>query len=221
MMSNFSRHTSMRPTTVDGVGPWHWVNSDSGAWDGPVDDWLTSHKRLYLELVENRRCVVQAGGNLGLYPRLLSELFDVVYTFEPDPLNFHHLVLNCQRENIIKIQAAVGYDLDPVIVERLTMENVGMHRVVKIEHPAIPQLRIDFLNLRICDLIALDVEGYEFNALRGAEETIDRCKPVIATERPTSDVAEFMRRMGYKAAAESKMDVVWTPRPKKDATESI
>ena len=58
--------------------------------------------------VNRRRDVVCAGGNQGLYPRLLSEIFENVYTFEPDPLSFHCLAANCQKSNIVKIQAALG-----------------------------------------------------------------------------------------------------------------
>lgn len=38
------------------------------------------------------------------------------------------------------------------------------------------------MNLQTCDLIQLDLEGYEFNALLGGIETIKRCKPVIVIE---------------------------------------
>ena len=212
VMNFYNNFGIQRGQQIDGLGPWNWFREDNGAWDGPVDDWVNSHKAAYERHVKDWSVVVQAGGNLGLYPRLLSQMFGVVYTFEPDPINFYFLVQNCQVDNIIKLQAAVGYDRNPVMVQRVSMQNVGMHQVVETEKAAIPQLRIDDLNLKKCGLIALDIEGYEIHALRGAEETIQRCKPVIATERPTAEVLAFMQRMGYVQAQESKMDVIWIPQ---------
>ena len=40
---------------------------------------------------EQKRVVVQAGGNAGMYVRMYEDIFDTVYTFEPDPLNFYCL----------------------------------------------------------------------------------------------------------------------------------
>jgi FkbM family methyltransferase len=211
-LTQYGDQTFIRERAIDGIPQWRWIRGDNGAWDGPVDDWITSHKAAYQAHVKDWSVVVQAGGNLGLYPRLLSQMFGIVYTFEPDPLNFYHLVQNCQVDNIIKIQAAVGFHREPVMVNRLTMDNVGMHQVTQVDRAAIPQLRIDDLNLKTCGLIALDVEGYEINALNGAIETIRRCKPVIACERPTHLVLAFMEVEGYVKAQESKMDTIFVPR---------
>jgi hypothetical protein len=46
----------------------------------------------------------------------------------------------------------------------------------------IPTFKIDDLNLSVCDLIHLDIEGFEGFAIQGALETINRCKPIIALE---------------------------------------
>ena len=46
----------------------------------------------------------------------------------------------------------------------------------------IPVMRIDDLGLTACDLICLDVEGYELMALAGAIDTIRRYRPVVMVE---------------------------------------
>jgi hypothetical protein len=46
----------------------------------------------------------------------------------------------------------------------------------------IPVLRIDDLLLESCDLIHLDIEGFEGVALQGAKETIKKFKPIICLE---------------------------------------
>jgi hypothetical protein len=45
-----------------------------------------------------------------------------------------------------------------------------------------PTYKIDDLSLPICDLIHLDIEGYEYYALQVGIETITTCKPVIVIE---------------------------------------
>lgn len=126
-----------------------------------------------------RNAVVQAGGNCGVWPKALAGRFAAVYTFEPDPLNFYCLAANVPERNVFKFNAALGHEHKMVELVR-DERNIGAHRV-GAQGP-IPTLAIDALGLASCDLIYLDVEGYEFHALRGAHRTIRECKPVIAFE---------------------------------------
>jgi hypothetical protein len=59
-------------------------------------------------------------------------------------------------------------------------DNFGGFRCLEGGH--IPILRVDDLALPHCDLMMLDLEGYELFALKGALNTITRCKPVIVME---------------------------------------
>ena len=176
-----------RDQDVDGVSGWMWVKEDSGAWDGPHQEWITSHRDAYLAASRERNIVVQAGGNCGLYPRLFAKYFKTVYTFEPDPLNFHCLVNNCQLNNIVKINGALGANNDMVRIRHSGFNNVGCHTIVKEGGEClVPQFTIDQLNLPACDFIQLDVEGYEINVLHGAAKTIEKYKPGISCENDIS-----------------------------------
>jgi FkbM family methyltransferase len=139
-----------------------------------------------LEYVPRRRACVQAGGNLGIFPKYLAERFGIVYTFEPDPKLFRMLSHNAPEPNIMRIQAALGADNQPVRMECSRRDNTGRAVHEGLTHVAgpgsIPCVRIDDLRLCVCDLIYLDVEGWEYFALQGALETIERCRPVIAVE---------------------------------------
>lgn len=132
-----------------------------------------------------RSVAVQAGGNLGLFPKRLAKKFRAVYTFEPDPENFAKLMHNAPEANIVKLQAAVGAEralVSTVKARRDGKPNVH-EGVTHISGPGmIPTLRIDDLGLSVCDLIYLDTEGCELDGLNGAVETIARCRPVIALE---------------------------------------
>ena len=62
-------------------------------------------------------------------------------------------------------------------------------------------LTIDSLALARVDLIKIDIEGMEFEALMGAKETILRCLPSMLIEKIKSDEKQLstqLREWGYK-----------------------
>lgn len=208
-MNKYASLISPRCARIDSIETWQWITTDHGAFDGPMNDWIESHKAVYLKHVTDWSVVVQAGGNCGMYPALFAHLFKTVYTFEPDPLNFYALVQNTQFDNIIKMQAALGDHHGMIEVHRQTMQNVGMHTVRKTETAFIPQLCIDDLALPSCGLIQLDIEGYEIHALTGARNTIEKFKPVIACERADEKITQFLSARGYSMVGQSKMDAIY------------
>lgn len=129
---------------------------------------------------KQKRVCVQAGGHSGLYPARLSRHFDAVYTFEPDHQNMLSLAVNTRDENnILKFQAALGDKVGFIDLNRSAGGSGSNH----VEGRGfIPMLTIDFLELPACDLIYLDIEGYELQALKGARQTIQAYSPVIVLE---------------------------------------
>lgn len=208
----------LREDTVSGVGPWIWAKTDIHAWAGPKQNWEEGHKSMIEGFVKDKHTVVQAGGNMGMYPRLLSDMFQRVYTFEPDPVNFHCLVSNCQRDNIIKFNAALGARHELVRVSKDPFPdweiNYGVRTVVRSESNNVPTLTIDDLNLDRCDLIMLDVEGYELNILKGSVNTLDKFDPIIFAEfHPLNgehlNPGPFLKAFGYEQVAWSFQDLIF------------
>lgn len=203
-MREFEAEIRLRDETVSEIGPWYWQSIDSGAWDGPKSDWENSHVHAINALVKNRRVCVQAGGNQGMYPRILSSMFERVYTFEPEEKNFHCLVNNCQVSNVYKLQAALGAVSGLVGINKNVESNTGMHTVNETGY--IPMITLDSLNLDQCDYIMLDIEGYEILALQGAFNTIDAFKPVISCENGRQEILDFLTPFGYTREATSQSD---------------
>ena len=205
---SFEKLLRTRYEPHDGQDKWTWIASDTGAWDGPLNDFQSSHKSKYLKHCKKFDTVVCAGGNQGMYPRSFSNIFSIVYTFEPDPLSFHCLVNNCQSENIVKIQAALGNSHDMIkVIRDPTMTNVGTHTVDN--GGFIPQLKIDDFNLFSVDLIQLDIEGYEIEALRGGMTTIEKFKPLITVERTNPSIESLLFPLGYKYVDNSYADTFY------------
>lgn len=63
----------------------------------------------------------------------------------------------------------------------------------------VPITTLDSYNLPRIDLLKIDVEGYEIHVLKGAEETLLRCKPVVIFEEK-NDIYEprmFIESLGF------------------------
>lgn len=202
--------TEKREKEIDGVLEWIWIKSDKGAFEGPANDWEGHHREKYRKYIKNFGTVICAGGNCGMYPRLFAKYFHTVYTFEPDPLNFHCLVNNCQVDNVIKIQGALGLTNSMVSIERANMENVGEHRV-GTERGIIPMFALDSFRFHIVNLIQLDVEGFEIDAIKGAVNTINKHRPVVTAENGHK-VMEIMKDLNYDFIERSVADFIFVPR---------
>lgn len=146
------------------------------------------------------RMAVQAGGNVGLWPKRLSEVFARVISFEPDAIS-----RACLERNVpagVEVRAeALGAVAGRCAIAR---QSLGSHQVVtgdKVNVVTIDSERIDDL-----DFLQLDVEGYEWHALMGAQDTIRRCQPLIQVElrnfterygKSDHEVRTFLSSLGY------------------------
>lgn len=175
-------------------GTWLWPKEDKLCWEffhrHELKAWAHIGKSKYhlphevMTLIpDNRRnLILQAGGNAGFYPLLYSNYFKKVITFEPDHRWFICLINNADRQNIFKMQVALGNDNQPVsMISPLYKgkENLGAMHIT--DNGLIPKIKIDSLNLSP-DVIHLDIEGSEWDAILGATETIKKSKPIIVVE---------------------------------------
>lgn len=176
--------------------------------------------RLTYPYVKSFDVAVQAGGNFGAWPAQLAKRFKHVYTFEPDPLNFSCLCRNIgDTQNIIKIQAALGEDAKSVGLSRNPI-NAGAHFVTATGF--LPMIKLDSLGLPACDLIILDIEGYELPALRGAFWTLRNFLPVVHVEEKghgrrygieRGEILEFLRdhiHEDYEVVEAPHRDLIFT-----------
>ena len=164
---------------IENRNGWWWPKTDQRCWE-----YMQTHPDVPEKIVgylpqDRRRVLVQAGGNCGYYPKKYSQLFDRVYTFEPDWLNFHCLNLNVPEQNVVKIQSCVGNQHQTVGL-KIKSINRGKNFVDGVGH--YPVFCIDDLALDACDAIQLDIEGYEYFALLGAQKTIARHQPLVVVE---------------------------------------
>jgi FkbM family methyltransferase len=194
----------------------HAVKGDRGSWDGgggPVGDWQHENGQLanIKRHVKQFRTVVQAGGCQGLYPYLLSELFEVVYTFEPYDLSFECLFLNSRGRNIIKYKAALGEVNGTIGLRVGSTDNLGMNSVSHDLNAdqQVQMFCLDNFTFDNLDLLMLDTESYEDKIISGAKKTIIAHKPVIFAECGLHGELLFINELGYKEVGRASADVVY------------
>ncbi len=180
---------------------WLWPREDRWAWELSRAEFPGLREKL-LKYVKSNTRMVQAGGCCGLYPRQWEKDFQVVYTFEPDPLNFYCLSVNCPSNRIVKLQAALGNERGFCGVMERAKDNVGGHmiRVAPKDsgQGSFPILAVDVFNFDEIGAIQLDCEGCEGDILAGATETIGKYSPVICigTDDPYAD--RMLSKLGYE-----------------------
>lgn len=200
---------------------WVWPLSDENSWKHQNEfNQLANH---VLPYVKNKNIMVQAGGNCGFLLNSFIAHFNTLYTFEPDPVNFYCLNQNITSNKVIKLQACLGNEPTPVATQQLIRPNRpndtgGVH--VSGEGFT-PTIVIDTLNLPGCDLIQLDVEGYEYKALLGAINTIIKYRPVLCLEfcekwlnryqNNSTETINLIHGLGYKLVKEYGVDKIFVP----------
>lgn len=155
---------------------------------------------------------VQAGGHIGLWARQLAKQFALVHSFEPGLEMYGCLVKNTQyTQNIVAHNAALGAKSGVV---SFSDRCGGKSKVMDRGDYDVPITTIDAQELPRCDLIYLDIERYELQALKGARETIANFKPVIAIEILDGErdrAKKFMQEIGYKDVRQIHSDWVFVP----------
>ena len=229
-MNNYSEKCDYKHDNVDGHSPWMVQKRtlEENTFDVVKRDWNELFKGIVSKYVLEKNIVVQAGGWQGMYPRLLSKMFNRVYTFEPDPINFHCLVNNCQENNILKYQAALGSEcrIDTFEVVNGGKYATGQGRIkhkgsfdenFELEEIPVQTLTIDSLQLQDCSLIMSDTEGWGLELLRGASDTIRKFSPTIILEKyhlreVTQKEFDFLKTFGYACVHEAPNDLVFINR---------
>lgn len=140
---------------------------------------------LFLEYLHPGTTVLDVGANVGYYTVLASEKVGpkgVVFSFEPDPENFQLLKENLHLNSCKNVQAEqkAVTNQDAEIEFTIEATNKGESAVAsensKGKRYRIPGVRIDtFLPLqkvKKLDVIKIDIEGAEIQALQGMKQTI-------------------------------------------------
>jgi len=135
-----------------------------------------------LNFVTTWDIAIDCGAHYGSWSRQMADRFKKIIAFEPQLDVFECLKKNTKEfKNIEIYQKAIGHKKDMVNVGvGKHYDNSGCSTVLGPGN--IEMITIDSLNLDNVGYIKLDIEGYEWHALKGAINTIKKYKPIILFE---------------------------------------
>jgi len=207
---------------------------------GQWEEYLLTISRVFLQSVKNP-LVLDIGANLGAYSiPLAKEIQDVggaVMAFEPQRVIYYQLcgniVLN-RLDNFIAFNKAVG-DFDGNIempeinyennvnigafsLDKAYREHLNMEQFMKNETTSVPIIKLDSLNVPTApSLIKIDVEGFELNVLKGAENFLEEYRyPPVIFEAWNLDwfmdnkvkLLNFVNYLGYEISMNIKSEII-------------
>lgn len=153
-----------------------------------------AHDALF-KMCNEDNVVFDVGTNIGSVLMNIAKKVGIngrVYGFEPDPANYKKCMTNMRLnnfKNISVLNSGLGEKKSNVFLKVDVDDNRGMNRVEKNKSENSVQITLttmdDFVienNIKKLDLIKIDVEGYEYNVLKGAQKTITSLRPKMFIE---------------------------------------
>ena len=161
------------------------VSEDDPYYNGLSDGMEATFSTLCHQFLPKNGTALDIGANIGVTSAILSEVapLGVVHAFEPNPDVFSVLARNIKKNdlNVTAHQTALG---DAAGTVRFAGDSAyghvsadGVSVACDTVDAVVARLRLDRV-----DFIKIDVEGFEWRVLKGAQETISRFKPVICME---------------------------------------
>jgi FkbM family methyltransferase len=183
---------------------WMAGSSLTGCWLGTYE--LNKQETLS-RFVRPGMTVYDIGAQAGYYTLIFSRLVGPagrVFAFEPCAENLHHLVnhvnINCLT-NVRIVQAAVGKSsgLYAFTTNRGKCEN----RITRGDSPLmVSVVNLDSIRLPPPDLMKIDIEGGESEALLGATCLLSRFRPIVFVALHGAEhglhCPKILRANGYK-----------------------
>lgn len=157
------------------------------------------------KLLKSKGVFLDIGANIGYYSVYMYSKVKKVYSFEPDPRTCNVLKQNTENKKSINIVPnAVGKTTG---IAEFTLESTGeTSHLSRKEDSEINKIEIAVTTvycfvlenqLRV-EAIKTDVEGFDFDVLTGAYNTLKSQRPIVLTEASlTSELVEFIKRLDY------------------------
>jgi FkbM family methyltransferase len=156
--------------------------------------------------------IIHAGSGFGDFLPALKDC-DKVWIFEPNKLMYESsqstISLN-QIDNVEIFQCAIGEYNGECTLQHIDENGLEMGPRSEVQFNVnrssdvgyvVKMVKLDSIIPKDCkiSLIHLDLEGYEFEALKGAKEIIERDKPIIVLEIDSRAVSynNFMLSINY------------------------
>lgn len=172
-----------------------------------------------LSYVENWGFAIDVGANIGLWSKDLSNYFDKLVCFEPNPNCIKYLQKNIKIQTAKIYSCALGskednknlfiHPINSGASSFVDNTKVGFDEESKPVYGRFPEetekvnvniKKLDDFNFKKINFIKIDVQGYEFEVLKGAEKTLNSNNPIICLEEDNpqnSETIPFLTSLNY------------------------
>tara|TARA_Y100001937_G_C7000246_1_gene276103 strand:+ start:51 stop:734 length:684 start_codon:yes stop_codon:yes gene_type:complete len=180
------------------------------SWHVRYRDWDKLKTAIFEMDGKHRHTFVDLGANFGLISVMAKQYFKRVIAVEPHPVTAECLRFNMEQETngmpsgtYQVIEAAAGRKKDLIDLytpsDPKTSGYASTTRYDGWTSLPVKQIALDTLGLTRCDFIKLDIQGSEYNALLGAEQTVRLYRPIIYCETKEGyDCIDLLKTWGYK-----------------------
>ena len=146
------------------------------------------------------------GTNIGYHALAVAQRSkSMVLAFEPHIKHFSVAAFNCQNVPVKLYNAAVSDQPGTLKISDFDFSSQSNFGTVAIDDKGEIEaqvMTIDQLDLNICTLMKIDTEGQELNVLKGAENTIEKHRPIIfyeaIGETDWLGAYDYLQSKGYK-----------------------
>lgn len=184
--------------------------------------WDLSATQLIDRFVKQGDCVIDIGANYGHFTLAASKKAGAdgrIIAFEPSPVNFARLAVNCDLNHLqnVTMHSVALSDTPGNMVLSVPRANSGEATLANSKYASD---EVDVYNVDVCvgdvlladvqpDYIKIDVEGFEPYVVRGLESLLRKHLPILMTEVVTDHLAragetpqtlnDFLSSIGYEA----------------------
>ncbi len=182
----------------------------TGTYEKGILDYIQKH-------FKGEGTFIDVGANIGLISLFTADQFPkaMVHAFEAHPETSQILDENCLLNKVTNIEIhefALGNEEKQVeLYDNWDVNRGGASIVVKSDSSnaySVQMKRLDGLNVGKPEMIKIDVEGFELEVLKGAQELIKQNLPVLILEisdwrknahDSSSEIVEYVKKLGpYK-----------------------
>lgn len=174
------------------------------------------YRQLVISHLPNKRTFVDVGANVGIWSLPMTQHFKKIVSYEPSRQN-----IECIKSNIpegIELREKAVADFAGEAKFHQGGKNCGDGKLcregVKSSY-TVPVVKLDDEGLDNVDMIKIDTQGWELDALKGMTELIKSWRPWIMFEI-NEDVdlcCKFMEDLDYEVVyLKSKRNFIWAPK---------
>ena len=169
---------------------------------------------------ELKNCI-DIGSHIGFWSKDFTNTFKHTYAFDPIPQVRECYVKNITNTNYTLYPYALGREESKKMFLYNPEETGNTHASAK-GNLDVTVKTLDSFALEDIDYIKIDAEGYEIEALVGARNLIERCKPFIHIEAKKkvmekqnismNDITDYFESINYEQVLSVKSELLYAPK---------